>query len=255
LAIYTFKLEKFRIDNTRSRHDDTDKVFFGIQVGARQFPAQSYFAGNLNNGEYPVPLEFDSVFVSNAATPVVISYQIYNGDMTKVAIDFSKLNIDLGEQAVEFVKQKVEQGDPGDYTDFSSHAPQGPSQDNINFVDGTWLGFLEFVSLGSFLFPDCDGFVAVGTLGKPKNSWDALIDSAGGDTLRSSIRYPGTDSPAGCGSNSDYTVTWSLTRRRVAGPRPHSLRKFLRDNQISLNPGIRSLDSVNPGISISSLLN
>jgi hypothetical protein len=46
-------------------------------------------------------------------------------------------------------------------------------------LSDAWIQFLEFVALGSFLFPDCDGFVLVGTIGKQKSEWDRLIDSAG----------------------------------------------------------------------------
>ena len=110
---------------------------------------------------------------------------------------------------------------------------------------------MEFFDIGSFIFPDCDGYTVIGTIGMTRSGWDARIDSAGGlaleQTIRypgglaleQTIRYPGGDSPPGCGSNSDYSVTWSVARKRSTGP---GLKQFLQENQITLHPGLRSLD-------------
>ena len=238
MNLYTFTLESFHIDNTRSRHEDTDTVTFGLQVGNTIFQVQSFSAGDVNNGTYPVNLKFGYVLVSNDAKPVVMSYQIFNGDSGNLAIGLTTLNINLGEQAVTFMRQKIEQGDPADYTDYPDN--QTPDDNGeLEFNDGAWTQFLEYVDVGSLLFPDCDGFVAVGTIGKTKGSWDALIDSAGGSIYSHSVRYPGTDSPAGCGSNSDYSVTWSVRRDKITG----SLKNFLQAHKLILHPGLRSLST------------
>lgn len=92
-------------------------------------------------------------------------------------------------------------------------------------------------AIGGFLFPDCDGFVAADGMGRTKSQWDKLIDSADGVTFRKALRYPGSNSPAGCGSNSDYTVTWSVTRETVKG----SMRQFFKDRGLTSHPGVRSL--------------
>jgi hypothetical protein len=99
---------------------------------------------------------------------------------------------------------------------------------------------LQLAAIGSFLFPDCDGMVAADAIARSKEQLDTAIDAAGGATYRQSRRYPGSDSPAGCGSNSDYTVTWSVTRDREGGP-PYSLRAFLHRNHLVPAPGLRSL--------------
>jgi hypothetical protein len=256
MPLYTFKLEKFHIDNTRSRHEDTDEVTFGLQAGGQRFPVQSFSAGDVNNGDHAVNLVFGPVFSSDSASPIIFSYQIYNGDSSKLRVSLAALNNDLASQAVTFMQQKIEQGNPADYTDFPSNDnPDKKTDDNVPFNDGSWIQFLEFVALGSFLFPDCDGFVAVGTIGKQKSEWDRLIDSAGGTTYTHSIHYPGSDSPAGCGSNSDYTVTWSVTRKRIiGGPGQQSLRQFLQAHHVTLSPGIRSMDPTNPRISVRTLM-
>ena len=96
----------------------------------------------------------------------------------------------------------------------------------------------------NFVFPDCDGYVAADALCLAHQQWNSLIDSAGKDVYRATMRYEGTNSPNGCGSNSNYTVTWSITRDRVRG----SVRSFLKARNRNLMPGLRSL-AVSVGLS------
>jgi hypothetical protein len=251
MGLYTFTLEQFHIDNTRSRHEDTDSGAFALRVGNRTFPAQTFSAGDVNNGDHGVNLTFGPVPVADASLPVAISYQIYNGDTGNLQVSLPSMSEDLGQQAVDYLTQGAEQGDPSDYTDFPDSGVGG-DDGNLNWEDGSWIKVLQFINIGSILFPNCDGFVVIGTIGKTKASWDQAINQAGGITYRQTIRYPGSDSAAGCGSNSDYTVTWSVTRRRAIGPL--SVRKFLRDNGITLRPGLRSVDPANPRLSVRALL-
>ena len=256
MPLYTFTLEEFHIDNTRSRHEDTDVVTFGLQVGERQFPILTFSAGDVNNGDHPVNLSFPSVFIGDSVAPVVFCYQIYNGDASKLSVSLSAMTANLTSQAINSLinDPKPEPASPADYTNFPSD--DSPTQDgNIDFTDGSWIRVLQFVTLASFIFPDCDGFVAIGTIGNTKSQWDQNINSASNNIFRRIIRYPGTDSPAGCGSNSDYTVTWSVTREIVRGPWPFSLRTFLQTHQVTLDPGLRSLDpSKNSRISLKALI-
>jgi len=258
VPLYTFNLEQFHIDNTRSRHEDTDNVTFGLEVGTQQFPIQSFFAGDVNNGDHSVNLVVDSVFISDGSTPVAFTYEIYNGDASKLSVDLKTLDKRLLDQTLDNIN-KTSGADTG-FPNFSSGQAGAdvPNPDN-NFGDTSdWstVFFLSiFFDIGSFLFPDCDGFVAVDAIGMTKNRWDEVIDSAGGTTFRKTLRYPGSDSPAGCGSNSDYTVTWSVTRKPIdLGPGSKSLRQFLQDFHVTLRPGIRSMDPKNPRISVRKLM-
>jgi hypothetical protein len=259
MALYTFALEDFQIANTRSRHEDTDQVAFGLQVGSRQFPIQLFSAGDANNGDHGINLSYRSVCISDPTSPVAFSYEIYNGDASKLSVDLVTLNTRLLAQSVDDTI-KTSGADTG-FANFSS----GEAGADIPMVDednpfantSDWSTvFFEsiFVDIGSFVFPDCDGFVAADAIGRTKSQWDALINFTGGVTFRKGLRYPGSNSPAGCGSNSDYTVTWSVTRERVAGRAPYSLRQFLQAHQVALNPGLRSLDPTSASISVRDLM-
>jgi hypothetical protein len=242
--IYTFKLESFQINNTRSRHDDTDTVTFGLQVGVGQFPIQSFFAGNLNNGDYPVNLAFGPVLITSDTTTAVFTYEIYNGGAGALPTSLVALNQQLLNKVVPLFLENT--GADTGLPNFSSgevgaDVPSGPGEGTDHFEDtNEWEGlFLEAIvaAIGGFLFPDCDGFVAADGIGMSKRQWDTAIDSAGGTTFRMTMHYPGTNSPAGCGSNSDYNVTWSVTREKMSG----SMRQFLKTRGLSLHPGLRSL--------------
>jgi hypothetical protein len=259
MALYTFALEDFEIANTRSRHEDTDQVTFGLQVRSRQFPIQSFSAGDVNNRHHGVNLSYQSVCISDPITPVAFSYEIYNGDASKLSVDLVTLNQRLLAQSIDDTI-KTSGADTG-FANFSSGEAGAdvPMLDKDNpFADtSNWSTvFFEsiFVDIGSFVFPDCDGFVAADAIGRTKSQWDALINSSGGVSFRKSLRYPGSNSPAGCGSNSDYTVTWSVTRERVAGPAPYSVKQFLQSHQVALNPGLRSLDPTSVSISVRDLI-
>jgi hypothetical protein len=241
--IYSFKLEMFHIDNTRSRHEDTDTVDFGLQIGTQQLPVQSFFAGDVNNGDHGVNLVFGSVLATDADTPVAISYEIYNGDASKLAIGLDSLAKKILTQVIDQTVKTSGVSDNGFPNLSSGEAGADIPQKENPFLDtSSWSTvFFEsiFVGVGGFFFPDCDGFVAADGIGGRKRVWDKLIDASGGATLRTSMHYPGSDSPSGCGSNSDYSVTWSVTRERVTG----SMRQFLKAHGLTLHPGLRSLSS------------
>jgi len=252
VAFYTFTIEGFHIGNTRSRFDDTDVVAGVLRLGNETLPVQVRFNGDVDNGDYPIGFVFGPRLISQPDTAVVLSYSIYNGDAAKLPKSLEAMNAELVDKAVDSMigGKDPEQGDLSDYTNY----PGAPDNANFNFQDPSWMKILEYISMASFLFPDCDGFVAVGTIGREKKKWDALIDDAGGDTLLASVQYPGSDSPAGCGSNSDYSVRWSVLRERVSGPGPHSLKKFLSIHQLSARNGLRPLLPGEPMISVMGLM-
>lgn len=248
MALYTFTLEGLHVETTRARGDDTDDVAADLRVGSETLSAQSLAMGDVDGGDYPIGLVFGPVLISQPDTPIVFNYSVYNGDESKLSKSLTDLTSDLVGKAVESMIEgkDPEQADLSDFTDY----PGAPDNPNYNFDDGSWIKVLEFAALADFLFPDCDGFVALGTIGKEKQHWDMLIDAAGGTTYRQTIRYPGTDSPPGCGSNSDYSVTWSMVRIRLDATGPRSLRQFLSDNHLTGQDGLRSLTRGESSVSV-----
>jgi hypothetical protein len=56
MAVYTFTLERFHIDTTRSRGDDTDTVVFATRVAASRPAPQTLFTGDVDGGDVAVNL-------------------------------------------------------------------------------------------------------------------------------------------------------------------------------------------------------
>src|SRR5260370_42472241 len=84
MALYLFVLERFHIDNTRSRHEDTDTVAFGVRAGSSQTLLQSKSVGDVTNSDHDVSMASPPLFMTAGGTPGVFSYLIYNGDTTKL---------------------------------------------------------------------------------------------------------------------------------------------------------------------------
>ena len=58
------------------------------------------------------------------------------------------------------------------------------------------------------LFANCDGPVAAGV--HVFTGAELASPTLGGKVLTETDHNPGTDSPTGCGRNSNYYVTWSI---------------------------------------------
>jgi hypothetical protein len=198
MAQYSFSLDRFHISNTRSRHTDTDYVTVGLQIGGQTFPAQTKAMGDLNNGDYNVGLVFEGIEIDDPGTPVIFNYQIVNnGHASQADIDNALTNgaAQLASEGATALGDKLIPGSGSIWGEAASEAVK-------------WLG--------GVIFADCDGPVAIDQVAVTAEVLDAAIDGANaGGTYSDTRSYPGTDSPTGCGSNSQYAVTWSASRNGV----------------------------------------
>ena len=242
MNVYIFSLETFHITNTRSRHNDTDKVVFGLGIGNKPFQIKSLSTGDVNNGDHNVGLAF-SALMTDPATAAVFSYSIYNGDDSALPKSLASLTQSTAQAALDdLLNPGPPTAGPEDFSDPSQAAsPDGEvvswQSHDAGSADAGWYTLLAYLGIGDFVFPDCDGLVAFDTVGQKLSVWDEAISASSNAILRRSSHFAGSDSPAGCGSNSDYTVTWSVTRKAIVG----SLRQFLKDHGLALHPGLRSL--------------
>jgi hypothetical protein len=78
----------------------------------------------------------------------------------------------------------------------------------IGSLLGALAGYL-IGKLGNIVFADCDGLVAAEQIALPGR--DLHLKTANGPLTATTVHY-GTDSPSGCGSNSQYEVIWSIKR-------------------------------------------
>jgi hypothetical protein len=204
MSSYIFRLEKFHIDNTRALHNDTDTVTFSLKVGDQQLLTKSKGMGDVNNGDHSIGLQFGPVSI-DSSTPVVLSFLIVNSGYPGSHEGDTNSVLNLLSDASDKVA--------------SALYPLGPVWPVVNKI---------VHELNTLLFADCDGPVAGDRIPGPQaadqipantltgTDLDRLIAS-GGDTFSLTRSYAGTDSPDGCGSNSKYTVTWSV-RPTIGAP-------------------------------------
>jgi hypothetical protein len=188
MNLYTFRLDQFRIDDTRALHNDTDVVAISLNVGDRAFTLTKQM-GDVNNGNHDVGLEFTSIRIDDPNTKITLNFAITNSghDATKV------------EEALK------------------------TGLDKLGMAGGTALGLpgpavaaiMTAVDVAlAALFADCDGAVAADNQSDLISAFDKLIP-ANGRVFTHTKSYPGTDSATGCGSNSRYNVTLTLIRIQV----------------------------------------
>ncbi len=196
MSDFFFTLEKFHISKTRSRFNDTDVVTFGLKVGNQMFQPLTQGMGDIGDGEYLVSMRFGPIDVQPNDT-VVLDYIIVNcGYETSGQGTLKEVTDSLSDAAADVVNNWL----PGLGT----------------------LGNYITHKLHNVFYADCDGVVASDII--IKNTplpGQPIILLTGSDLTDRTARvgvysetrsYPGTDSPVGCGENSLYFVTWSISR-------------------------------------------
>jgi uncharacterized protein with LGFP repeats len=181
---YVVSLDKFHIANTRSVHNDTDHVNFSLRMGSAAMPESlTRDTGDVNNGDHPVGLCFGPFAIQDPTAPILFNYQVLNSsaDNGKIKAAFEAAAIALAGSSA---------------------------------VTGNWwaAGALVLARYGADLIlpGHCDGPVAADQVSVTGAD---LINWTQGEGIYAETRlYPGIDSPTGCGSNSQYSVTWSVIR-------------------------------------------
>jgi hypothetical protein len=195
-GLYKFTLDTIKIDNTRSRHEDTDYVSVSGAVGDQPTQGAVKALGDLNNGTYPIGLSVGPLSVEEPDVGVTFDYIVVNAGHTtweQVA--------DLLQNAGDNMARAV----LGDAAAEMGFAPAQPIVGSIL----TPAAALLIHGIEELWVADCDGAVAA-ELAVFKGS--QLWAVAGHEPYTHSTFHPGLDSPTGCGSNSRYWATWTIER-------------------------------------------
>jgi hypothetical protein len=180
---YNFVLDSLKITNTRAVHEDTDYANWGVAVNDVMVPGSplTKSLGNLNNGVHPINLAIGPISVPNDPnTPVTITLQVVNSGHT----DHSEIVNTLSAGAGVLIGKAINEG--------------------AGAATGAALKYL-----GGILTADCDGPVAVD---KIITNGQELAGISVNQPYTLTTYYPGTDSATGCGSNSQYFVTWHVEK-------------------------------------------
>jgi hypothetical protein len=205
--ITNFSLDNFRITDTRSRHEDTDFVTVSITVGNKPAVTKTQSVGDVNNGTHAVGLGVSAEIPTDVAVPVVFSYVILNnghGDHAAVQRGVEAALSALGSQAAKAATTAA-----GGAIGAALGASLGTAA--VPLV-GTAIGALAgwvVGAVGGVLFANCDGVVATGI--HVFSSTQLIQNTAAGHKITETVEHPGTDSATGCGGNSRYFTTTTIS--------------------------------------------
>ena len=199
MAQFSFTFDFFTIWETRSRHRDTDFATLSVGVNTPagdKSPSLTKSMGNLNNGTFAVNLVFPNVTV-NPGDTVYFSYLVVNaGNKPPGQI----------ETLIETAAGKLATAGGAAL----AGAIIGSSVPVVGTIVGALAGYLT-TELESVFTADCDGTVA----GEVQMwSYNQLVSMTSGGPFKWETQHPGTNSPHGCGSNSNYYSAWHIN----AGP-------------------------------------
>jgi hypothetical protein len=216
MAKYTFTLANFGVYNTRAAHNDTDWAAISLQVGANSFGTRTFAYGDINNaGDKPLYAflpgnsgwSFESIDIPDPQADIGLSYQIVNMGHGSPSEIMARLQA-TGDTLAGVV------GGVGASDVAAALAGVGASSLPAGGA-GVWLliaaGGIEALNLlWSWLNISCDGPVVADLVVTKRLQFDNLTAKTG--IYEETRRYPGKDSPVGCGSNSDYSATFRVTR-------------------------------------------
>jgi len=209
---YVFSVDLVKVDTARSLNADTDTAQATLTVGNAPAATATQHIDAIG-GTHPKQwqtnaLSFGPVTV-DLADSVVFNYQILNKGNPNPDVVDSALTA-AGKKLADYAVQSISTSLLSGLTEIES-VEIGAVSSAVPVV-GPLLGILAawLVSeLTSIVFADCDGPVAleqVVLLGR-----DLCRQTAAGP-YRTTTTHPGIDSNIGCGANSVYEVSWSITR-------------------------------------------
>src|SRR5262249_12026410 len=214
MDFYTLKVDEFAITATRSPSTDNLHLAYSAYVDGDVVAQKLLYLGDCDSGNGSRVYHPDDL-VSNEADKGGLAGVVINDPMSKVAFNFQLLN--AGNVPAGALTGRV--SSTADQLAGIGAGLAGAGAKGItDIVAGAtaatgffWAAIaLEgFATLYSWLNVDCDGPVAVDQISGPRYAIDAWTDNAPFEVEQKD--YPGIDSPTGCGPNSLYSVSWSLS--------------------------------------------
>jgi Clostridial hydrophobic W len=186
---YRIVLDQFHIDTTRAPDEDTDAISLTGQLDGQDLPTLDLSTGDVDNGDHLINLQWDPI-ETDQMSHFELKFAIYNS----------------GHANEEAFRKKL---------DDALTAAAGAAAPLSGYASAFIVIAKALIDLFDF---DCDGLVA-----------GDLMRASGADLAQLTINwphifhitrgYPGTDSAVGCGSNSQYSVSWYVQRLNPAEPR------------------------------------
>jgi hypothetical protein len=246
---YSFVVEDFIIRDTRALHNDTLYLSYSAYVDGDAVANRVISLGDFDNGEYSTT---DYVSDAGGLGPVVI-----NDPTAKVAFIFQLVNngnVPAGALTGRLAATADQLA--GITAGLAGAGATGITVGDTAAVSSVAFpaGLLveAFATLWSWLTVDCDGPVAVDQISGPRYALDAWTDNSTKSIRVQGRKYPGTDSPTGCGGNSNYELNWSLQHSRTWAPVADTLKvEFISETGVSAsehNGAVHAFGAVTGGV-------
>jgi hypothetical protein len=210
---YKFSVDFFTVETARSLDQDTDTVQSTLKVGNLATQTAAQYMGNWG-GTAPKQAQVQLVNFAPVTVELceyaIFNYQIVNSaeaDQNVLDSALNKAGKSLASYAISSIMKALGQGLAAITSIEVGTITSVP-------VIGTILGLLSSWVLeqlaSTFSAGRCDGTVALEQV--VLSGRDLHLATAAQGIYTNTTDHPGTDSPAFCGSNSDYSVTWSIRR-------------------------------------------
>jgi hypothetical protein len=221
MDLYTLKVDKFRIEETRALHTDTLHLSYSAFVNGDVVAQETidlhhnlHLGEGFNNGDYNPDDHIyrdaqkgglKDVVINDPTSTVAFNYQLINAG---VVLPLPQLRGRLEQAAHQIVSNAS--GLAG-----AASAGFGVGFEMVSF-------FYDWLTIG-----ECDGPVAVDQISAPRYMLDYWADQSPSKSItRNNKEYPGPPSPTLCNdANSKYVVSWSLEHHRrwlpVGAATPH----------------------------------
>ena len=202
---FSIGLDAFAITNTRSLHEDTDFVTVSLAIANHAPQSQTRALGKRNNGHFPLNMIFSHVSIAPHETAVLTYNMVNSGhqDPGKVEQELKTATESLAQKGAKIAATAI-----GSAIGSELGAAIGTAAvPIIGTAIGALAGYLVGGAFG-IIFANCDGPVAAAVHVLTYDHIKGALATKKG--LTHTDDHPGIDSATGCGSNSHYTVTWSV---------------------------------------------
>jgi hypothetical protein len=211
---YKMSVDNLRVITTRSKLTDTDAGVISVAAGNAPVQTTTQWLGDVGVTGLEEPstnlLNFSPISV-DLAESVSFSYQIVNNghaDQSKILAALAAGGDSLSLAVTASMEEDIGKG----IEKIISASLGGAIKASVPVV-GSILAPVEDWLMGqltSIVFSDCDGVVAVGLEAMMGRDLFMMTNN-GTKPVIVTTTHNGTTSPVGCGGNSVYQVTWSIT--------------------------------------------
>jgi hypothetical protein len=179
--VFHFELQQLHISNTRAVHNDTDTASLALKIGQQPSRVQIKHLGDVNNGDHVVQIKIGPVRLQDHDLVSLVTAVVNAGHQDQGQVDET-----LTTAANAAIDAALDEVPGGVLLEFFTH----------------WLVNLFAVN--------CDG-VVVGQKWQWRGN-ELVGHTAAHNPWVITHTYRGSDSPVGCGSNSEYTARWIIRR-------------------------------------------